>query len=100
MQYRSVAYSFHLSGHTIVKQYQEDLKKYFPKQSFNILSLAYYISAKIIVHALKSIKGKITKEKIISEIEKMKKFDLDGFTVDFDPSNRHAFGQNISIIKG
>ena len=84
----------------IVKEYQEALKKFFPKETFNVLSLSYYISAKIIVQALKKISGKITKEKLLAEIEKMKNFDLEGFTVKFNPQNRHAFGEDISIIKG
>ncbi len=84
----------------LVQEYQKDLKKFFPKESFNILSLTYYISAKIIVKALEQIKGTITKEKIIEQIEKMQNFDLDGFVINFDPAIRHAYGQNISIIKG
>ena len=84
----------------IVKEYQEALNKFFPQESFNILSLTYYISAKIVTEALKKIPGQITKEKLLAEIEKMKDFDLKGFTVKFNPQNRHAFGENISIIKG
>lgn len=84
----------------IVQEYQTNLKKYYPDESFNILSLAYYIQAKIIVEAMKTIYGPITKEKILAEIEKMQNFDLGGFKINFDPLTRYAFGQNIIMIKG
>jgi len=84
----------------IVKEYQETIKKYYPKETFNIMSLTYYISAKIAVEALKKIRGKITKEKLLNEIELMQDFDIGGFKVNFDPQTRHAFGQDITIIKG
>ena len=84
----------------IVKQYQEDLEASFPKESFNILSLTYYIAARIITQVIKEIPDQITKEKIIQQIENMQNFDLAGFEITFDPKIRHAFGKNISIIKG
>ena len=83
----------------IAQDYRSDLQKYFPKDAFNILSFAYYISAAILVHAMQKITGEITKESIIKEIEQMQDNDIDGFTVSFDKSNRHAFGKDISIIK-
>lgn len=84
----------------IVKEYQENLKNFFPQESFNILSLTYYICAKIIVEAMKKIPDQINKESVIEQIAKMKNFDLGGFIINFNPTNRHAFGENISIIKG
>ena len=85
---------------SIVKKYREDIKTYFPKDPYNILSLAYYIHATIIVEAIKNIEGDITKENIISEIEKMKNFDIGGFIVSFNKNNRHAYEHVISIVKG
>ncbi len=84
----------------IVKEYQENLTKFFPEEVFNILSLTYYISAKIITLAIKNLTGPITKEKIIAQIEQMQDYDLGGFKVDFNPQNRHAFGEKVSLIKG
>ena len=84
----------------IVKEYQTSLKKYYPEETFNILSLAYYIQAKIVIEAIKTAYKPITKEKIIKAIEDMKNFDLGGFEVNFNPLTRYAFGQNIILIKG
>ena len=85
---------------SIVKNYQESLTKFYPEEPFNILSLAYFIQAMIVVEALRSIEGEITKESVIKNIEDMEDFDLNGFNVNFNLSNRYAFGDNISIIKG
>lgn len=84
----------------LARQYLEDLKKYFPQDTPNVLSFTYYISMAIIIDAIQSISGQITKEKIINAIENMQKHSIGGFEVNFDPNNRHAFGQEISIIKG
>jgi branched-chain amino acid transport system substrate-binding protein len=84
----------------IVKQYREDMKKHFPEDPVNILSLSYYIHASIIIEAMKGIEGAITKEKIIEKIEAMEDLDIGGFPVTFDPETRHAYKHVISIIKG
>lgn len=83
----------------VAQQYREDLQKYFPEDAFNILSFAYYISANIVVTALKNINGSITKQAVIKEIGKMQNSDIDGLKITFDKTNRHAFGKDVSIIK-
>ena len=84
----------------IAKQYIHDFKKYTPKEIPNILSFTYYISAMIIVEAIKKIDGEVSQKKIIENIEKMNGYDIGGFVVDFDLKTRHAFGNYISLIKG
>ncbi|QQR49214.1 ABC transporter substrate-binding protein [bacterium] len=84
----------------IAQQYREDLKKYLPNETPNILSFTYYLSAAIIVEALKKIDGPVTKEKIISQIETMHDYNCGGFIVNFDPTTRHAYGSTITLIKG
>lgn len=82
----------------IAKQYRQDIDKYYPNDSYNVLSFSYYTSAAIIVEAIKTIEGVVTKEKIISQVEGMKNFNLDGFNVNFDSGTRHAFGSDVAII--
>jgi len=84
----------------IVKEFKADMKEYFPNDTLNILSLSYYIHASIIVDALKNIVGPVTKEKLITQIEKMKNYDLGGFPIDFDNETRHAYKHKIRILKG
>jgi len=45
----------------IVEEFREDMKKYFPNDPINILSLSYYIHTAIIEDGLKKIEGEITK---------------------------------------
>ncbi|MBY0353364.1 ABC transporter substrate-binding protein [Candidatus Babeliales bacterium] len=84
----------------IAQQYRENLQKYMPTETPNILSFAYYLSATLIVDALKKLDGQITKEKIINQIETMRNYNLGGFMINFDASTRHAFGNDVSLIKG
>jgi len=83
----------------IVKMFREDMKKYFPDDPINILSLSYYIHASIIIEAMKKITGEITKEKIIGQIEDMQDFDLLGFKVNFNDENRYAYEHKIEILE-
>lgn len=82
----------------IVKEFKEDMKKHFPHDPPNILSLAYYIHASIIIEALKKITGPVTKETVLAQIENMKNYSIGGFPVDFNRTTRHAYPQNISIL--
>jgi ABC-type branched-subunit amino acid transport system substrate-binding protein len=83
----------------IVKQFREDLSKYFPADTPNVLSLSYYIHAAIICEALKKIQGPITKEKLLVNVENMKNYNLGGFIVSMDPNTRHAYPHKISILR-
>lgn len=85
---------------SIARQYREDLKQYMPTETPNILSFTYYLSAAIIVDALKKLDGQLTKENIINQIENMQNYNLGGFMVNFDASTRHAYGNQITLIKG
>ncbi len=78
--------------------YKQALAQFTPDAEPSVLSFAYYISATILVRALKNISGEITKEKIIQAIEAMRTFDLDGFSINFNPNNRHIFGHKTWII--
>ncbi|KKQ32840.1 MAG: Extracellular ligand-binding receptor [candidate division TM6 bacterium GW2011_GWF2_37_49] len=89
-----------LDQSAVATQYRQDIDKYYPNDSYNILSFSYYISALIIVEAIKNIKGDITKEAVLGQIEALKVFDIGGFTINFDATTRHAFGMSISIING
>lgn len=84
----------------IVKEYRHDIKRFFPNECPNILGLAYYLHAAIVIEAAQQVDGLITKEAIIEKIEKMQKKDIGGFLVNFDPKTRHAYPLQTTPIKG
>lgn len=98
--YSSAVPSPRAKGLKLGAQYLDDMKRYYPDEVPNALSFSYYISTAIVIEAMMKIKGPITQQAIIDEIENMQGYDLHGFTVTFNHENRHAFGNNVSIIKG
>lgn len=89
-----------VSSIQIAQDYLADLAELNKEYEPNVLSFAYYISAAIIIDAIKNTQEPFTKEKIIAQIEGMKDKNLNGFMVNFDAQTRHAFGNDVSIIKG
>lgn len=84
----------------LAQDYISDLAALDKNAEPNVLSFSYYLSAAIIVQALQELEEPFTKEKIIAHIEKLRQQDFKGISITFDPKTRHAFGQDISIIKG
>lgn len=82
----------------LAKEYRDDMALYFPDEGLSILSFEYYAAASIITFAMQKITSDITKEKILQELEAMKKTTVLGFPIDFDPANRHIFGQQVWIV--
>lgn len=83
---------------TIAQNYKQDMSTYFPNDDLNILSFMYYLSAAALGRAIENCQGTINKEKIIKEIENFKKFNLDGFTLDFNNNDRFLYGKEVWII--
>lgn len=88
------------SSMPIAQQYLHDIARYRPDETPNVLSFTYYLSAALLVAAMKACDGKPTREQIIKNIEKMQQYNLDGFTVSFDAKTRHLYGTDVYLIKG
>ncbi len=84
----------------LAQQYLHDITRYCPHETPNVLSFTYYISAAILVEALKNLEGPITQRAIIQYIESMHEYDLNGFFVNFNAETRHAYGSDVKVIKG
>lgn len=84
----------------LVKEYRASLERYYPDETHNILSLAYYLGAAIISKALRDCQGNFTQEAILQNMEKMHQTSIGGFEVTFDTHDRHMFGKNIEIVRG
>ncbi|MAD42247.1 MAG: amino acid-binding protein [Arcobacter sp.] len=66
-----------------IKEYQTLMKKYYPNQELGFISLEAFLSAKVLVNAIKRIKGDITREKLLSSLKNTPHNTLEGFNLKF-----------------
>jgi branched-chain amino acid transport system substrate-binding protein len=69
-----------------VKEYQDVMHNYFPKEAFGFLSLEAFLSSKVLVNAISRIKGEITREKLIDMIKETPNDLLDGIPLEYKNS--------------
>ncbi|MFA5307226.1 MAG: ABC transporter substrate-binding protein [Candidatus Babeliales bacterium] len=81
----------------LAQEYRQAMDEFFPEEPPSILSFTYYLCARIIVDALRKAPDE-SAQAIMRQIENMKKTELGGYPLDFDPSNRYIFGKKIWII--
>ena len=81
--FSQVVPNYQNTNNAIIKQYQELMKKYYPKEELGFISLEAFLSAKITVDAIKRIKGKLTRQKMISALENTPYNVLDGLYINF-----------------
>lgn len=72
----------------VAHEFQQMMAKYQPGKTVSYASMESYIAAKILVEAIKRSGGNPTREKVISQLEKMNNYDVGGFKVSFGPDNR------------
>lgn len=70
----------------IVKAFRQEAQK--NKISLSTFSLEAYIDASILIEALKKIKAPFTNERILTAIEGMTNYELQGLSLNFEPSTR------------
>jgi len=67
----------------------QDFKKMFSDSKvLDDFSLEGFINSTILIDVLNKIKGKITKEKVLKQIENIKNYDLKGLKLNFDAKTR------------
>ncbi|RXJ84860.1 ABC transporter substrate-binding protein [Arcobacter sp. CECT 8985] len=65
----------------VVKQYHEIVKKYYKDFKPSFISLEAFLSAKLVVTALKNIKGTLTRNRFLKNLEKLPKDTLKGIPI-------------------
>ncbi len=83
----------------IVKEYQAEMQKEYPDIRYDVDSLEGYINTSILLDVLERIDRPYTPQKIIQEIEKMKKRDFKGLKLNFDPKTR-SLSKNVWLDLG
>lgn len=82
-------------------EYRDVLKKYVPQAKPTFVNLEGYMAAKTLVEGLNRVGRDLTREKLITALEGMHKFDLGGYTIGFSPNNHNASRQVLlSVIVG
>lgn len=69
-----------------INEYQNLMKKYYPKEELGFISLEAFLSAKILVNAISRIKGDMTREKLIHTLKTTPKDLLQGLHLKFENS--------------
>ncbi len=84
----------------VVRQYQEDLRNYGEKeQKASLFQFEAYVTTKVLVEGLKRSGKEVNREKLVSALDNMSKFDLGGFSVGFAAGKHNGSNfVDISII--
>ena len=74
---------------SVIKEYKELMKKYYPNQALGFISLESFLAAKTVVAALQKIDGGITRDKFLNEIKNLQSDSLGGLEIDFKNRQLH-----------
>jgi branched-chain amino acid transport system substrate-binding protein len=72
----------------VIREYQELLKKYAPKERVNYTSFEEFLGAKVLVEGLRRAGPNPTRAGVIKGLESLHEFDLGGVRVNYGPQNR------------
>lgn len=67
----------------VVNEYQNLMKKYYPKEELGFISLEAFLSSKILVNAISRINGEITREKLILTLKTTPNNLLEGIPLEY-----------------
>ncbi|AXX89466.1 amino acid-binding protein [Arcobacter suis] len=70
----------------VVNEYQNLMKKYYPKEELGFISLEAFLSSKILVNAISRINGEITREKLILTLKTTPNNLLEGIPLEYKNS--------------
>ncbi len=73
----------------VVKEYQSAMQA-IGKKEFDYVSFQGFLSAKLMVEAIRATGKTVTRERLIEALEQFRKKDLGGFTVNFSPELHHG----------
>ncbi len=71
----------------VAREFQGLMKKYQPEKVVSYASMESFIAAKILVEAIRRCGADPTRQKVITQLEKMNGYDVGGFKVSFSADN-------------
>jgi branched-chain amino acid transport system substrate-binding protein len=72
----------------VAREFQTLMAKYQPDKVVSYASMESFIAAKILVEAIRRGGPEPTRQKILSQLEKLDNYDVGGFRVTFSPTSR------------
>lgn len=72
----------------VAREFQTLMAKYQPNKVVSYASMESFIAAKVLVEAIRRAGGNPTRDKVISQLEKLSAYDVGGFKLNFGPGNR------------
>ncbi len=69
-----------------INEYQNLMKKYYPKEELGFISLEAFLSSKILINAISRINGEITREKLILTLKTTPNNLLEGIPLEYKNS--------------
>jgi ABC-type branched-subunit amino acid transport system substrate-binding protein len=67
----------------VIKEYQDLMKKYYPKVELGFISLEAFLSAKVLVNAISRIEGDRTRDKLLYTLRTTSVDTLAGIPINF-----------------
>lgn len=83
---------------TLVKEYQEDMKKYSTNGNISFVSLEGYMTAKLFCEVISNIKGDITEKSFKETLEQKETWDLGGLTLTFSDKDHQGLDEVFLTI--
>ena len=74
----------------IVREYQSDIKKLAPDQKLNFAGLEGYMTAKVLVEALRRSGTNPSPQKVLNALQSLGRFDLGDHIINYSPSQRRV----------
>ncbi len=74
----------------VVSEYRKLMKKYYPKDTFDMVGLEGFMNAKVLVEGLKRAGKEPTREGLVDAIESMNSYDLGGVAVSYGPADHEG----------
>ncbi len=85
----------------IVREYQSDVKKLAPDQKINFAGLEGYMTAKVLVEALRRAGAKPSREKVLNSLLTLGRYDLGDHVVNYSAAQRRVEpAVDVTIIGG
>jgi ABC-type branched-subunit amino acid transport system substrate-binding protein len=84
-------------SYDLTAEYRASLDKYYPAEQATFTGVQGFVTAKIVIEALKRAGPAPTRERFVSALESMKSYDVGGFVINYSPTS-HAGSKFVDLV--